>query len=279
LADLAAKSLREEKSLLSEVTVLSGVQPRHLLVKTYLSGLPEEVAHGNLCVMFMEDLREAEARVRTEKLAAMGRMSAAVAHEIRNPLSAISQANELLAEEIHLPQQKNLVRMVAQNVQRLNRVVEDVLDVARVQVGARPAVFLPDAGRFIDGVYQDWLSQNKAQNIALAYINNAPCAIEFEADHLRRVLVNLLDNALRYASRRVGAIQIIFAQTEATSAWKLSVWSDGAPIDPGVRRHMFEPFFSSQSLQWVGFVHLPRTMCSTWCELVPAKEFKNSERC
>jgi two-component system sensor histidine kinase PilS (NtrC family) len=51
-------------------------------------------------VVFLQDLREMEARLRTEKLAAMGRMSAAVAHEIRNPLAAIAQANALLAEEL-----------------------------------------------------------------------------------------------------------------------------------------------------------------------------------
>ena len=57
----------------------------------------------SLCVMFLEDLREIEARLRTEKLAAMGRMSAAVAHEIRNPLAAIAQANALMEEDLREP--------------------------------------------------------------------------------------------------------------------------------------------------------------------------------
>ena len=57
----------------------------------------------SLCVMFLQDLREMEARMRTEKLASMGRMSAAVAHEIRNPLAAIAQANALLEEDLQRP--------------------------------------------------------------------------------------------------------------------------------------------------------------------------------
>jgi two-component system sensor histidine kinase PilS (NtrC family) len=261
LADLAVQSLEEARPLQREVTVQAEGMQRQLHVKTYLSILPNAPAQGNLCVMFMEDLREVEARVRTEKLAAMGRMSAAVAHEIRNPLSAISQANELLAEEMQSPQQHNLVRMVAQNVQRLNRVVEDVLDVARVQGGVRQAAVLHDASRFIQSICHDWMTQNKAQNMAVALIDNAPSAIEFEADHLRRVLVNLLDNALRHASRRQAAIQVSFQQASVQGLWQLSVWSDGLPLDPGVQRHLFEPFFSSQSRSSGLGLYICRELC------------------
>lgn len=261
LADIAAQSLAEQQVIGREVAVTDAQNSqRRLHVKTYLSTVPEAPSQGSLCVMFMEDLREMEARVRTEKLAAMGRMSAAVAHEIRNPLSAISQANALLAEEITQPQQLSLVRMVAQNVQRLNRVVDDVLDVSRVQGGARQAAVLHDAARFIGSVCQDWAVQNKAQNKLLAGIQPAPIAIEFEADHLRRVLVNLLDNALRHASGDAGAIQVSF-QNAARDAWLLSVWSDGEPIEGSVQRHLFEPFFSSQSRSSGLGLYICRELC------------------
>ena len=106
LADIAAKSLSMQQAISREAVVADAQgSQRQLHVKTYLSGTPDTASQGGLCVMFMEDLREMEARVRTEKLASMGRMSAAVAHEIRNPLSAISQANALLSEEITQPQQ------------------------------------------------------------------------------------------------------------------------------------------------------------------------------
>ena len=104
-------------------------------------------AVDSLCVMFLQDLRELEARIRTEKLAAMGRMSAAVAHEIRNPLAAITQASALLSEDLLDPSQRRRIAMVEQNAQRLARIVDDVLDVARSD-GARDlrGVGATDAG-------------------------------------------------------------------------------------------------------------------------------------
>ncbi len=261
LADIAAESLQLQQVIQREAEVADALgNLRQLHVKTYLSIVPDEPSQGSLCVMFMEDLREVEARVRTEKLAAMGRMSAAVAHEIRNPLSAISQANELLAEDIQSPQQQALVRMVAQNVQRLNRVVEDVLDVARAQGGVRHSAILQDASRLVSSICQDWMTQNKVSNTLLASIEYASNAIEFEADHLRRILVNLLDNALRHASGQPDGIQISFQSAEQ-GAWILSVWSDGAPIDGGVQRHLFEPFFSSQSRSSGLGLYICRELC------------------
>jgi two-component system, NtrC family, sensor histidine kinase PilS len=262
LADLSLQSLREERSLSRDIRVEGEqAQSRQLHVKTLLSIPAGTSTKGSLCVMFMEDLREMEARVRTEKLAAMGRMSAAVAHEIRNPLSAISQANELLAEEVQLPQQKNLVSMVAQNVLRLNRVVEDVLDVARVQSGMRDTAQLRDPSRYISSICGDWIAQNKAEKLVSMRINSERLMIEFEADHLRRVLVNLLDNAMRHASGRTDSIQVTFQPRAVQGLWQLSVWSDGEPIDAGVQRHLFEPFFSSQSRSSGLGLYICRELC------------------
>jgi two-component system sensor histidine kinase PilS (NtrC family) len=99
---------------------------RQMRVRTRLTP-PQEPGGDSLCVMFLQDLREMEARLRTEKLAAMGRMSAAVAHEIRNPLAAITQANELLAEELSDPGAPQLSDMVRKNAQRLSQIVEEIL--------------------------------------------------------------------------------------------------------------------------------------------------------
>ena len=262
LADLAMRSFNEQRAIESDITINDGQGGlNQLRVKTALSILPDESVQGSLCVIFMEDLREMQARVRTEKLAAMGRMSAAMAHEIRNPLSAILQANALLAEEIQDAGQQKLVRMVAQNVNRLNRVVDDVLDVSRAQSGSQQAARLREPSRFIKSVCDDWAAQSKAQNILLATYEPAQSAIEFEADHLQRVLVNLLDNALRHASKQPGSIQVSFSAGAHWGVWHLSVWSDGSPIEQGVQRHLFEPFFSSQSRSSGLGLYICRELC------------------
>ena len=263
LAQLAALSLQRQQASSADITICDAAQaPRMLHVKTHLSIVPGAAEQGNLCVMFMEDLREMEARVRTEKLAAMGRMSAAVAHEIRNPLSAISQANELLAEEIQDAQQRHLVRLVAQNVQRLTRVIDDVLDVSRAKTGRQEAAVLREPGRWIQGICEDWATQNKAQNTLRVDVHAASSAIEFEADHLRRVLINLLDNALRHATGFAGSIRVEWVAAPLHQGGVLlSVWSEGPPIDQGVQRHLFEPFFSSQSRSSGLGLYICRELC------------------
>ena len=82
--------------------------------------------------------------------------------------------------------------------------------------------------------------------------------VPFDADHLRRVLINLLDNALRYASPAPDAIQVV---TRSGPAAELAVWSDGAPLEAGVQRHLFEPFFSSESRSSGLGLYICRELC------------------
>jgi len=201
-----------------------------------------------LCVMFMQDLREMEARLRTEKLAAMGRISAAVAHEIRNPLAAISQANALLAEDLQQPMYQKLTGMVRQNAERLGHIVDDVLDAVRVEPSADGIQVYESVAldTLAAAVCADWIAQHQAAERVQCSWAAPATRVRFNAEHLRRVLVNLLDNAGRYASGRPGAIQVASHAAEHGNA-TLLVWSDGTAMEPSVRRHLFEPFFSSES--------------------------------
>lgn len=264
LAQLAQLTLRSSLPQQAEVAIgqpgQGSCQVRVNTRQTANTGYGQEP----LCVMFLQDLRELEARLRTEKLAAMGRMSAAVAHEIRNPLAAISQANDLLDEDLSQHSQKQLTLMVRQNAQRLDRIVEDILDITRVQQHnalLRPtSLILQD---HVQSICRDWSLQNGAGlqlRIALDADSSAGTQVVFEADHLHRVLVNLLDNARRYASREAGSIRIR-TQNADNARCLLQVWSDGAPLERSVEQHLFEPFFSSESRSSGLGLYICRELC------------------
>lgn len=218
-----------------------------------------------LCVLFLQDLRDVQARVRQEKLAAMGRVSAGIAHEIRNPLAAIAQANELLAEDATTAAQRQLTRMVNDNVERLKRIVDDVMDVASAQ---HPPATLVDATALVGMVCREWadtarlLLQGELGPLRLR-LPDEPLGILFEADHLRRVLVNLLDNACRHASGAPGSIEVRLHAEDGGLA-ELCVASDGAPIPPDVEAHLFEPFFSTRSRGTGLGLYICREVCERY---------------
>ena len=265
LHDMVSQTFRQQAPQAADITLLlAGQSPIGLHVRTWLTQPPEAgrgVAHENLCVMFLHDLREMEARLRTEKLASMGRMSAAVAHEIRNPLAAIVQANALLAEDLHDPTQQRLSLMVQQNADRLARITEEVLDIARVQHqlhhGTPSALLLDKA---VHNIWHDWCAQDPTIRRGQLVLQTADVTVEFEPDHLRRVLFNLLDNALRYCSSAADALQL-HTSIHATGKAQLQMWSDGGPMDQSVERHLFEPFFSSESRSSGLGLYICRELC------------------
>jgi two-component system sensor histidine kinase PilS (NtrC family) len=260
LADLALLTFATGMAQRADVAIDEGIgSPRRVQVRTRLTAALDDPAQS-LCVMFLEDLRELEARLRTEKLAAMGRMSAAVAHEIRNPLAAIAQANALLEEDLTEPSQRQLSTLVRQNAQRLAQIVEEILDISRVQhQGPAVAVLKLELDESVTAACTDWSLQAGAGERLQMALACAGTRVPFEADHLRRVLINLLDNALRYASRQPGSIRVLTQRSGRESM--LRVWSDGVPLEPTVRQHLFEPFFSSESRSSGLGLYICRELC------------------
>ena len=265
LVILARRTFRQEQPQTADVDLLHpGQSPTGLHVRTWLTSTREaarQTQTERLCVMFLHDLREMEARLRTEKLAAMGRMSAAVAHEIRNPLAAIVQANALLEEDLHDPAHKRLAHMVQQNADRLARIAEEVLDIARVQhqISHAPASTLP-LDETVSQIWNDWQAQDPVQRRAVVMLEAGNPQVEFDTEHLRRVLVNLLDNALRYVGQEPDSLTVT-TRTLPSGQTSLQVWSDGAPMDKSVERHLFEPFFSSESRSSGLGLYICRELC------------------
>lgn len=260
LLALARLSLRSGGNQEAEVSLSSESSgPLKMLARTRLAA-PQGIGEDSLCVLFLQDQRQAEARLRTEKMASMGRMSTAVAHEIRNPLAAISQANALLAEELTDPAQLRLTGMVSQNALRLEKIVDDILNVARARVASHAENgTLFGLSESVQHITREWAGQHPKTALILMDVDPLAHAVRFDLEHLRQVLINLLDNALRYASASPEAIQIAVRYSQE-QAW-VSVWSDGARMDQTVERHLFEPFFSSESRSSGMGLYIARELC------------------
>ena len=255
---LARRTFGQRSAQRGEVALEeAGDSVRRMHVRTRLT--PHDHHAQSLCVMFMEDLREMEARLRTEKLAAMGRMSAAVAHEIRNPLAAITQANALMEEDLREPALQQLSSLVRKNAQRLGQIVDEILDISRVQHRGPGAPPLLDLDAAVEAACSDWALQSQSAGRLQLALQAPGARVPFDADHLRRILVNLLDNAMRYAGDQPDSIRVATRETAGQAG--LQVWSDGAPLEPTVQRHLFEPFFSSESRSSGLGLYICRELC------------------
>lgn len=239
-------------------------------------------ADEELCVLFMDDVLRVQARIRQEKLAAMGRVSAGIAHEIRNPLAAIAQANALMAEDATTASQRQLTRMVSDNVERLKRIVDDVMEVAPAEVHDPGVV---DVCAQVAAVCSEWARTVNLplgeHSVLRANVPDASLGAVFDAEHLRRVLINLLDNAHRHASKSPGSVAVTVDARDDVHVG-LSVRSDGDPIPPDVERYLFEPFFSTRSRGTGLGLYICRELCERYraridYRLRPATEGNRNE--
>lgn len=208
-------------------------------------------------VIFLQDVSEIENQAQQLKLASMGRLTASIAHEVRNPLSAISYAASLLAEDVLSPQQVRLLNIIADNVARMNRMIEDILKLSRKAQPHGEALMLAPLLAEIMG---DFHERHVVQEGLVEVDDMDGHKVLFDPVHLREVVVNLLSNALRYASGRRGSIRVAVVR-DAVNRLELHVQDDGVAITPEVRAHLFEPFYTTSSKGTGLGLYLARELC------------------
>jgi two-component system sensor histidine kinase PilS (NtrC family) len=227
----------------------------HLKLRFARVDTPDHTA--GRCVIFLQDVSAIENQAQQLKLASMGRLTASIAHEVRNPLSAIGHATALLAEDLHGPAEVRLLKIVGDNVARVNRMVEDILKLSRkVQPSGEPLRL--DA--FLAELKAEFLETHKLAEDIVWIGPAADAAVRFDALHLREVLLNLLNNAVRYASGKPASIRL-FTALDPVGRRELHVQDDGPGITPEVRDHLFEPFYTTSSKGTGLGLYLARELC------------------
>jgi two-component system sensor histidine kinase PilS (NtrC family) len=212
---------------------------------------------GSRSVIFMQDVSAIENQAQQLKLASMGRLTASIAHEVRNPLSAIGHATALLAEDLHGPAEVRLLKIVGDNVARVNRMVEDILQLSRkAQPNGEPVPL----GAFLEQLKAEFCEIHGLAGDIVYIGDPGGSAVRFDPLHLHEVLLNLLNNAVRYASRQPASIRI-FPARDAAGRRELHVQDDGPGITPEVRDHLFEPFYTTSSKGTGLGLYLARELC------------------
>jgi two-component system sensor histidine kinase PilS (NtrC family) len=210
-------------------------------------------------VVFLEDLSRIQAEAQQMKLAAMGRLTANIAHEIRNPLSAINHAAELLLEEPNLNETQNrLLTIVHDNTQRLDRMVQDVLKLNRRDRAHRETFRVSD---FLRTFVAQFSQIEKVPDEVIRLEISRDGTVTFDRSHLNQVMWNLCRNALRYCQRKPGSIRLHLHPGMLGDALELGVGDDGPGVPEAIRPHLFEPFFTTAASGTGLGLYIAREIC------------------
>lgn len=213
---------------------------------------------GGNVLIFLEDVGRLQQEAQQVKLAALGRLTANMAHEIRNPLSAISQAAELLVDEPPGSGEKRLINIIGDNAQRLNRLVAEVMELGRRDRATPEPIAVRD---FLRQVLDELSLRDPSSTARISIDLPDGFSLCFDRGHLHRVISNLLSNALRYAGSGEGAIRIVGELDRFPDRVGLHILDDGKGIDAQERNQVFEPFFTTHAAGTGLGLYIARELC------------------
>ncbi|MCK2087380.1 PAS domain-containing sensor histidine kinase [Thauera aromatica] len=207
-----------------------------------VAGASASAAAGDT-LLYLTDFEDIQRQLQQIKLAALGRLTASIAHEIRNPLSAVIQAAELLGEERRQEVQARLVRIINDNAQRIGRMVRDVLALGRREQALPEALAL---AAFVRELIEARVFRNAAEHDVYAVDIDPALTLAIDRAHLHQILDNLLANACRHGSGAPASVRL-WAQALPGERVAVHVCDDGPGLDEAARAHLFEPFFTTHS--------------------------------
>ena len=213
---------------------------------------------GGNALIFLEDVGRLQQEAQQVKLAALGRLTANMAHEIRNPLAAISHAAELLDDEPPGKGTERLIRIIGDNTHRLNRLVVGVMELGRRDRASPELINLKE---FLGQLLDELSLQDDSSTARISIELPDRVSVCFDRGHLHRVVSNLLSNALRYASAAPRAVQIVGEQAKFSDRLDLHITDDGPGIGEAERGQVFEPFFTTRAAGTGLGLYIARELC------------------
>jgi len=195
-------------------------------------------------MIILEDISLYNQRLQQSKLASLGRLTASISHEIRNPLGAISHAGQLLSEAPELsPQDHRLTEIIQSHCQRVNKIIEDILQLSRRHPSKREKINLTD---WIKKFLANFIEESHCSPESFFLKNfSADLWVYMDTGHLKQIMDNLCSNALKYGNTSIYRITIEVSHKNQAPC--IRILDSGCKIDNHTARHLFEPFFTTSS--------------------------------
>ena len=212
-------------------------------------------------LIFLEDASLMNERVQQSKLASLGRLSASIAHEIRNPVGAMSHAGQLLAESEALTEDDlRLTEIISTHAERVSHIIDNILQLSRREM-SRPERF--ELEPWLRDFASEFTRTLELQEGELSVTDTVEgLEIRMDPSHLRQVLWNLCDNAVKYASETGGIlVELQTGKTARTSQPYLEVLDQGHGVDEATADKIFEPFFTARSGGTGLGLYISRELC------------------
>jgi two-component system, NtrC family, sensor histidine kinase PilS len=197
-------------------------------------------------LIFLEDTSLMAERVQQGKLAALGRLSASIAHEIRNPVGAMSHAGQLLAESANIgPDERRLTDIIRNNSERVSTIIDNVLQLSRREPTKATRFSLGD---WFEDFLNEFCETMQVRESQIGFREETKdLEVRFDPSHLHQVVWNLCDNAMKYGETRDGVnIEIKLGRLSPSNRPYLEVCDWGPGIEPQAVDRIFEPFFTGR---------------------------------
>ncbi|MES9850872.1 MAG: ATP-binding protein [Candidatus Thiodiazotropha sp. L084R] len=242
---------------------------QHLTFRSQSQG-PELKAHFNALsgdgrgdmLIFLEDTSQVTREAQQMKLASLGRLTASIAHEIRNPLGAISHASQLFQESPDLNvADKRLTEIITTNAARVNQVIENVLQLSRRDPGKQVTLQLKP---WLEKVTTELIKhQGFDKRKMLLQIEPNTTEVFADPEQLRQILTNLCNNSREHCDAKTLQLQIVGGITQEYPHPILDVVDNGPGIEPKVAKQIFEPFFTTRSSGTGLGLYIAKELCET----------------